>query len=289
MSIVVNGEYIDGLLIRREASILKQQLLQEMPDEDTLSIEVRARDLAEENVITTVLLRQAALASCSGTGAAARAMVAAGDPPERSKSVFAIPDKQLSQRAIDLRVEEFIAKLTAGVSQPSKREISDFYHKFRDRFYVPEMVRAAHIVRNVDERNDEQKARDAITKAKLELAKGRTFEQVADEWSDCPAGGGNLGWFTRGQMVDEFEAVVFDLDTGQISEVFRSAFGFHIAKLYERTPARFSSLNEVRQKIKETILNQRRQEALEHFVDRLRSRAEIQKLTARRASGRYET
>jgi hypothetical protein len=116
-----------------------------------------------------------------------------------------------------------------------------------------DMIHAAHIVKNVDELTSEGDALRAIRAAQLALEGGATFEEIAERESDCP-GNGDLGCFTRGAMVEEFERIVFALEPGEVSDVFRSPFGFHIAKVYERFPA-----------------------VVDDFVDRLRARAEIRR------------
>ena len=249
MSITVNGEYIDDSLIRQEASLIKQQIVEERPGEDPLQVEIRAREWAKENVIARVLLRQAALQD-----------VPAG-----------------SAENVDNTIETFVAKLTQHVPRPTKDDVADYYRRFRARFYAPELAHAAHIVKNVDEKTDEAAALSAIQAARVELGKGRPFEEVADAWSDCPGRGGDLGLFARGQMVEEFEAVAFTLRPGQISDIFRSPFGFHIAKLYERRPEGIRPLKEVRDDIEQAIAVARRQHAVTQFVGELRSKADIRK------------
>lgn len=117
-----------------------------------------------------------------------------------------------------------------------------------------EMVHAAHIVKNVDEHTSEADALAAMQAALQALQSGRSFEEIADEVSDCRGGGGDLGWFPRGTMVEEFERVVFALRPGEVSDVVRSPFGFHIAKLIERS------------------------QSLEELVDCVRARADIREL-----------
>jgi peptidyl-prolyl cis-trans isomerase C len=67
------------------------------------------------------------------------------------------------------------------------------------------------------------------------LGKGEKFSKVAQEASLCPSGkrGGDLGKFSRGKMVREFEVAAFALQKGQISPVVRTKFGFHIIKRLE--------------------------------------------------------
>ena len=243
MAISVNGEYVDDSVIRHEAAALKEQMIAEGVEADMLSIEMRAREWARENVIERVLLRQAA-----------------------------------AQDGVDV----FLARLTKDVPPPRNRELAEYYRIHRDSFYMPEVVHAAHIAKNVDENNDEAAAQAAIQAVKLELERGRSFEEVADQLSDCPGRGGDLGYFTRGQMVEEFEAVVFSLLPGQTSEVFRSSFGFHIAKVYDQKPEGLRSLNEVRPQIEQVLLRRKKQDLVDGFLADLRSTAEVKKIPAKR-------
>ena len=59
---------------------------------------------------------------------------------------------------------------------------------------------------------------------------------MVKKYSDCDGQGGDLGTFARGQMVENFENVVFKMKPGEISEVFQSEFGYHIALLHENIP-----------------------------------------------------
>jgi parvulin-like peptidyl-prolyl isomerase len=77
-------------------------------------------------------------------------------------------------------------------------------------------------------------------------------------------------------MVEEFDEVVFSMDVGQVSPVFRTSFGFHIAKLLDKQPARIKPLAEVQGEIKTELHRLKQIRAIESFVDQLRARAEIQ-------------
>ncbi len=68
-----------------------------------------------------------------------------------------------------------------------------------------------------------------------EVKAGKNFEDIAKTKSLCPSGkkGGNLGWFTHGQMVREFEKAAFSLKKGQISQPVKTQFGWHIIKVID--------------------------------------------------------
>ena len=115
-------------------------------------------------------------------------------------------------------------------------------------------------------------------KAHDELKNGAVFETLIAKYSDCPDNSGDLGYITRGQMVEEFEDVVFNLGVNEVSDVFRTRFGFHIARLYDRKPAVIPALEEVKEQVVSELKEQMRNKAIDEFVDRLKSKAKIEKI-----------
>ena len=91
---------------------------------------------------------------------------------------------------------------------------------------MPDKVHCAHILVKT-----EPEAKAALDR----LNKGEKFANVAKEISLCPSGkrGGDLGTFTRGKMVKEFETCAFTLQKGQVSPIVKTKFGYHIIKRLE--------------------------------------------------------
>jgi Parvulin-like peptidyl-prolyl isomerase len=286
MALVVNGEYVEDSLIREEANAMRPRLMQEMEGEDPVVIEMRLREWARENVIERVLLRQAALADpepipqdlLDRTVEEIRSQT-----PGQSGCLFPQQDQLRREIEIQLRIDRLLGRLTAKLSPPRNKEVTEYYKKHRENFYFPEMVHAAHIVKNVDEVTDEATALAAIRQAQQELQQGVSFEEVADKHSDCPGRGGDLGFFPRGQMVEEFEFVVFSMKPGEVSDIFRSPFGFHIAKVYEIRPEGYLPLQEVRAQIEETLYAEKRRRVVEQYLDKLRAQADVQNVPSRAA------
>jgi peptidyl-prolyl cis-trans isomerase C len=91
---------------------------------------------------------------------------------------------------------------------------------------MPDKVHCAHVLVKT-----EQEAKTVIER----LNKGEKFANIAKEMSLCPSGkrGGDLGTFTRGKMVKEFETAAFVLQKGQTSPMVKTKFGYHIIKRLE--------------------------------------------------------
>ena len=93
-------------------------------------------------------------------------------------------------------------------------------------FGSKEKVRCSHILVE-----DKQKAEELLQS----LKNGADFSELAKQHSKCPSGrsGGDLGKFGRGKMVKEFDAVAFDLEVGQLSDLVKTQFGYHVLKRTE--------------------------------------------------------
>jgi len=280
MPLTVNGEVIDDAVIRNEEDELRPRLREAMPKEDPIVLESRTREWARENAIERVLLRQAAMSDGEPLEAdELDRAVAQGRPTTAGDPACILPggrDDFRMQVEAQLRLERFTARLTAKLVPPRNKEISEYYRKHRDEFFTPPLVRAAHIVKNVDEQTSDEAALEQIREIRTELEQGADFAEVADRRSDCPGRGGDLGYFPRGQMVTEFDAVVFALEPGQVSDIFRTQFGYHIAKVYDRKPEGIRSLADVSGNIEALLFQQKKQRRIEQYIDSLRAKADIQ-------------
>ncbi len=140
----------------------------------------------------------------------------------------------------------------------------------------PDEYKAAHIVYHTNNGQDPEEAKAKADDALARLQKGESFEKIADEESDCPGNGGNLGWFAEGYMVQEFEDVVFKLEFGKCSDVFKTPFGYHIARLDDKREGDYVPLEEVSKNIRQKLETENRDQKFKEILSELRSQADIQ-------------
>jgi parvulin-like peptidyl-prolyl isomerase len=256
----VNNELVEDEVIREEIRTLRLRLAEAMPGEHPSTIEARAKEWARDNVIERVLLRQAALSDAEPVPA----------------EVIEKTGGNAVEAELQFRIERLAIRHAGRIAPPRNKDVVDYYRHHRENMAIPEAVRAAHIVKNIDEKTTEEAALAAIRVAEERIRAGENFETVADELSDCPGRGGDLGWFPRGEMVPEFDAVAFALKPGEVSPVFRTAFGFHIAKVYQHAEERMATFEEARPQIERQLLTEKHQKALERLCDYLRARATVE-------------
>ncbi len=80
------------------------------------------------------------------------------------------------------------------------------------------------------------KTEDEAKKLKAEIDNGKNFAELAKQVSLCPSGrnGGDLGYFTKGQMVKEFEDACFSMKVGEVSNPVKTQFGYHLIQLTDK-------------------------------------------------------
>jgi peptidyl-prolyl cis-trans isomerase D len=143
-------------------------------------------------------------------------------------------------------------------------EIAEQYELQKDeRFTEPEQIRARHIlVKVASGASDDvkakarQKAEDLLAKVKA----GEDFAALAKKSSDDDAtarNGGDLGFFSHGQMTPEFEAAAFALEPGKVSDVVESPFGFHVIRVEEKKAAGTKPLDAARDEIVADLKSER--------------------------------
>ncbi|TYO99633.1 peptidyl-prolyl cis-trans isomerase C [Geothermobacter ehrlichii] len=176
----------------------------------------------------------------------------------------------------DVTVNQMSEKYLADLDDPSDEEIEDFYRQHADRLVRRGRVRASHLLVRAGGDNREQ-ALERIRRLRDE-ATADNFADLARKHSDCPSapGGGDLGYFRRGDMVKPFEDAAFSLAVGAISEPVETQFGFHLIRVLDREEDRPLTREEARPQIVSFIRQQAGAGRLKQWVEELRAQADIE-------------
>ncbi len=173
----------------------------------------------------------------------------------------------------DLLIKEFVKKNFPSECDISSEKLNDIYQENQDSFRTQEMVKASHIL--VQGQDDESLQK--IIKIRESIESPQDFHRIASECSDCPSclQCGDLGFFTRGKMVKEFENTAFDLTVNEISKPVKTQFGYHIIMLTERKESKVADFDEVRESLEKRLQQIDSELKLIRFIKELRSKAEI--------------
>lgn len=284
MTVTVNGEAITNEQIEQEMERLRQDYVRMFAEQPEEQRENTLREWSQENLIEQVLLRQAAERSVTIPDEQIDRELNRLYEQSGGKAKFCadndITTEKEKQLRDDLRaqlqVRTFIEQLCAKLPAPGEKEIEKYYRANIEKFTIPEMVHAAHIVRHHGPKLNAKTLREEMEKVHARLETGEDFAALASEHSDCPDNSGDLGWFARGKMVPLFEEQVFALEPGQVSGVFDTEFGYHIARVIERKAAIPCPLRDVREVIVRELSEEMKNKRIENFLDGEKPKADIQ-------------
>ena len=161
-----------------------------------------------------------------------------------------------------------IVKILEPKIEITDEEINSYFEENKDRFAQEEEVQASHIL--VD---DEETA----NKVKKLLDDGGDFAALAKEYSKdgSAQSGGDLGYFTKGEMIQEFEDAAFSMEIGQVSEPVKSEYGYHIIKVTDKKEAQEATLENSKDEIKDILRNQKVNELYPTWITEMQEQYDI--------------
>lgn len=180
-----------------------------------------------------------------------------------------------------IKVNRLVMSQPSANAKPAEKEIADFYENNKEKFKTPESVHVRHIL-VAKAAGDDDKVK-AGKKAKAEdlrkqIIAGADFAEIAKKNSDCPSkeNGGDLGVFSRGEMVKQFEDAAFSQDVKAIGPVVETEFGYHIIQVLEKNAPKVLSLDDrMKANISTLLQQQKQQEAFETILKKLRAKSNI--------------
>ena len=183
-----------------------------------------------------------------------------------------------SQIKRDLAIQRLInQKFKPAVTD---EEIRKYYDDNPDKFKQKSQVRASHILISVDSsatKAQKDAARKEIEALLSRIKSGEDFAAIAKEKSQCPssANGGDLGFFSKGDMVEPFEEAVFSMKPGEISNIVETQFGYHIIKLTDKKDEKTIGFEEAKEEISRSLKREKIAESYNKFYADLRDKANV--------------
>jgi peptidyl-prolyl cis-trans isomerase D len=189
---------------------------------------------------------------------------------EKNKSKYMVPEKRVVRYAL-VDVNQIRQN-----TQVSDDELKVQYQADIQQYQVPNRVHVDHILlmtvgkTPAEVEEIKAKAEDVLKQAK----KGGKFDELAKKYSEDPGTkdkGGDLGWITQGQTVPEFEKVAFSLPKGEISDLVKTQYGFHIIKVLDKETAHTKTFDEVKDQIRSPMVLAKADRTASEIADKLSS------------------
>lgn len=150
----------------------------------------------------------------------------------------------------------------------SEKDIKDYYEKHKEDF-TPSQIKASHILVKT-----EQEAKDIAER----LNKGEDFAKIAKKSSIDTASaknGGDLGFFSPGQMIPEFESAAVKLKKGEISGLVHTQFGYHIIKVTDRKMGQPLEFEKIKGRLLQRLSAEKQKEIFDSYMDGLRKNYKV--------------
>jgi foldase protein PrsA len=183
----------------------------------------------------------------------------------------ALEQNQVSMDKIreDIEIYLLAEKMIGSSIEVTEDEMKTYFEENKDSFDQKEQVKASHILVE-----DE----DTAKKVKEELDNGKDFAELAKEYSTDASNadnGGDLGYFGKGEMAEEFENAAFEMEVNAISEPVKTEFGYHIIKLVDKKAAKAAEFDNHKEEIKELLFDQKIQAEYPNWLEEKKAEYEI--------------
>jgi parvulin-like peptidyl-prolyl isomerase len=282
MAIVVNGERIEDAQIRQEVERLRPSYEKTFAGKPVEERESELLEWSQENLIERVLFQQELKKDSRPIAPAVIDAVFEKLAKEHGSREDLLKAFGTDEKGVRSLIERYtkerlkIHEIHDSAPAPTPAQIREYYELNQEKYMRGEQVRVVHIIKRLDNSTDEAAALDIMTQASAEIHAGTPFEAIAPKYAGAIDDVEDLGYIFRGQMPGEFDDIVFNLGPGQVSHVFRTRLGLHIARVYERRPPMCPPLHDIRQRIVSDLSEQIQEDTFAAHLDYLRSAATIE-------------
>ncbi len=287
-----NGHYIGdeqyASLVSQNFGISREQFEKELKkeiQENRLRAFVTAGVTVSDNQVREAYTQQATKIKFDYAVVSADDLRKTINPTDTELQTFFKQNAARYAKAVpEARKIEYIAFTTAnlpgGAPQVTDQEVQQYYSQHQKDYQVDDQVKVRHILIKVDEKADAKA--DAAAKQKAEdilkqLRSGGNFAELAKKNSDDPGSkdqGGELGFIKHGVTVPEFDKAAFALQPGQISDLVRTKFGYHIIQTEEKQTAHTRPIDEVKPTILAMLTREKEAQAQQAFAQQLATEAQ---------------
>jgi peptidyl-prolyl cis-trans isomerase C len=284
----VNGKNISGDIIFRELKKASKKYKKRGMSLNIDQEKTAAKKLIDDEIRRTLLVLKAKELGISITKEMMQKRIKEVKTQFGSDAIFQhkLADQGLTldqykvELETDLYMDQIIKKEIEPKIQVPEKEALDYYEENKKKFTDPEKVRASIILLKFNPskgKAGEQKILKKLESILDQLKNGSDFAALAKKFSQdsLASKGGDLGYFTRKQMLPAFSKKAFKMKTGEVSDIFRTGHGFHVLKVTDKKSAETSPFSEEKAKIKASLSLMKSSKATQEYIKVLKEKAKI--------------
>ena len=284
----VNGVDISGDTISRELKKAVQQYKKRGMPLNASQEKSAAKKLIDDEIGRTLLVLKAQDSGINITKDMLEKRLKEVQAKFRSNAVFEHKladrgmtlDQYRAELETDLYMDQIIKKEIEPKIKIPENETRDYYEKNKNKFASQEKVRASIILLKFNPsqgKAGEQKALKKFESILDQIRNGADFAAMAKKFSEdsLASKGGDLGFFTKKQMLPAFSNRAFKMKAGEVSDIFRTGHGFHVLKVTDKKPAGASPFEAEKEKIKDFLIQKKVSQATRDYIEALKKQAKI--------------
>ncbi len=281
MPLTINGDTVPDDLLEQEFEGIKAHY-ERMGAVSCCGREEEFRSYARENVTARILINQEAARrfpdiSPDDVETALQGLIdgEGGRAAFFAHAGLTEADEPMVRQEIasGLRVDRLMAEVWGDEHALDETAERAFYQAHLEDYLTPEEVRALHLFKQVERVEDRMSVYEKMRQLRREARAGGDFEAIALTHTDKEDKQVDLGFFRRGEFMEEFDLIVFSLEEGEVGPVFASHWGFHLVKLLERREPAPHAFESVREDVQQRLVADHRSRTTRALVDRLKAEA----------------
>lgn len=284
MALIINGEHIDDEIIEAEFRHIKGHF------ERTLQVACCERDpefrgMAKDNITSRALLGQESrrrhpeVPEADVTARLTKLIEEAGGETQFYMNLgMPVKDESVVRDNVagGVRLDKTLQEIYAPEPVPTDTELRACYEANLKHYMTEEEIKASHITKGLQGAKSRQEIYQTMRDLRSQLLAGADFAKLAEEHRADEQQQIDLGWFKRGEFMEEFETIAFSMGEGEISPVFTTQLGFHICTVTGRKPAVARPFEEVKEAVAERFLEEYRDKKFHAFLEELKATAKIE-------------
>jgi PPIC-type PPIASE domain len=284
MSLIINGENIDEEIIEAEFRQIKSHF------ERTLQVACCERDpefrsMAKDNILSRALLSQESrrrFPEVSEEDITSRLNKlieeAGGETQFYLKIGVPVKDSSIVRDNIanGVRLDKTLQEVYQPEPQPTAADLRTSYDANLHHYMSEEEIHAAHITKGMQGATSRQDIYTAMRRIREQLREGADFMKLAEEHRADDQQQIDLGWFKRGEFMEEFETIAYSMSEGEISPVFTTQLGFHICTILGRKTPQPLPFDDVKTQVHQRIVEEHRDAKFNALLETLKASAKIE-------------